>query len=61
MAQANETKTIELTALNRAYIRAAVTLKTKSIERAMKHETNPEIIRIRSEELKECANVIAKL
>lgn len=61
MAEANQNKSIELTALNRAYIRAALNLKAKSVERAMKNETNPEVIRIRSEEMKAIAECVAKL
>lgn len=61
MAQSNETKNVELTALNRAYMRAALNLKAKSVERAMKNESNPDIIRIRVEEMKVIQECIGKL
>lgn len=54
-------KTLALNDLERAQIRVAINMKIKSIERLMKNETSPEVLKLRTKEIEQHQQINQKL
>lgn len=54
-------KQISVNDLERAQIRVAIAMKIKSIERLMKNETSPEVLKLRTKEIEQHQAIVHKL